>query len=130
MGNKLRGYLRDRKGEITVFDASNASSTSGTSINAAGDVLGYFSDASQNGQLRGFIRAPGGNFTVFNLPAPNVGNTFGINNAGTMMGYFSDASQGGKTRSFVRDSNGEIRIFDAIDASDNISAPSSALPGR
>jgi len=34
-------------GTITFFNAPNASSTEGLSINAGGDVTGYFLDASQ-----------------------------------------------------------------------------------
>lgn len=52
---KVRGFLRDRNGNLTVFDAPNASDTRAISINSRGDIAGYFSDGSQAGKTRGFI---------------------------------------------------------------------------
>jgi len=46
----------DRNGEFAVFDAPNALWTVTSSINARGDVTGYFLDASQ-GKQRGFVRS-------------------------------------------------------------------------
>jgi hypothetical protein len=65
--------VRDQNGNITAFDAPNASATYafGTdpeSINAGGDVMGFFLDASQV-KYRGFVRDQNGNFTVFDACA-------------------------------------------------------------
>jgi hypothetical protein len=51
--------VRDRNGNITVFDAPNASLETGPfSINGGGDVTGWFYDASQGNKIRGFVRSP------------------------------------------------------------------------
>src|SRR5207244_8537196 len=55
-------------GDITVFDAPNASFTQAFSINAGGDVTGYFSDVSQSYKGRGFVRARNSDITVFDAP--------------------------------------------------------------
>jgi hypothetical protein len=125
--NKTRGFVRDRKGSITVFDApdeSGAGEFQGTfpvSINAGGDVAGFFSDASQ-GNDRGFVRDRKGNITVFDAPdasgpTPRGTAAMSINGRGDVTGEFSDASQGGNARGFVRDGDGNITVFDAPIAS-------------
>ena len=60
-GNKGRGFVRDRNGAVTVFDAPNASTVVGqgtwtTGINDDGDIVGSFQDTSQ-GKTRGFVRS-------------------------------------------------------------------------
>jgi probable HAF family extracellular repeat protein len=60
-GNKGRGFVRDRNGTVTVFDAPNASTTVGqgtwtTGIRDDGEIVGSFQDASQ-GKTRGFVRS-------------------------------------------------------------------------
>ena len=113
-GNKPRGFVQDRNGNFTVFDAPNASITNSYSINAGGDVTGVFFDANQ-GKPRGFVRDRNGNLTVFD--APNAVRTFSlsINDGGDVAGYL-DESQG-KARGFVRDRNGNFTVFDAPNAS-------------
>ena len=113
----LRGYVRDRNGNFTVFDAPNASaSVSGTaslSINNRGDVTGYFLDASQRKQ-RGFVRDQNGNFTVFDAPNALATTSISINAGGTVLGTFTDAS--GAQHCFVRDPNGNFSVFDVPNA--------------
>ena len=48
---------------FSVFDAPNASYTYSFSVNAGGDVTGYFGDTSQ-GKDRGFVRDRNGNFLI------------------------------------------------------------------
>jgi hypothetical protein len=118
-----RGFVRDRNGNITVFDAPNASSTFPYSINNGGDVTGYFNDASQSNEYRGFVRDRNGNITVFD--APNASPTsselgtfpVSINAGGDVTGSFHDLSQSKKQRGFVRDRNGNFTVFDAPNAS-------------
>ena len=57
---RVRGFLRDRDGTITVFDAPNALDTRAVSINAEGDIAGFFEDGTQGGKTRGFIRLSSG----------------------------------------------------------------------
>ena len=54
----FRGFVRDRNGNIAVFDAPNASQTEGLSINAAGDVTGDFVETNKPEIFRSFLRAP------------------------------------------------------------------------
>src|SRR5579859_630131 len=65
-GGKTRGFVRDRDGNFTVFDAPNASSTTAYGINSRGDIAGSFSDPAQGN--RGFVRHWNGNFAVFDYP--------------------------------------------------------------
>ncbi len=53
---KVRSFLRDSLGSISVFDAPNASDTRAVGINGAGDIAGWFEDVSIGGKIRGFIR--------------------------------------------------------------------------
>jgi hypothetical protein len=107
--HRFRGFVRDRQGDLVVFDAPNSAPDSVESIpgtlpvriNDAGQIVGYFSDAIQR-TARGFVRDRQGNFTIFD--APNSGGTVAtsINNRGEIAGTFSDVTQGGKTRGFLR----------------------------
>jgi hypothetical protein len=67
---------------FTTIDAPGATSmsgygTSGVSINSAGDIAGYFTDA--NGVVHGFIRRSGGSIATIDAPgagtAPNLVRT-------------------------------------------------------
>ena len=69
---RRRGYVRDRRGATTAFDAPNSSTTIGLRINAAGTVLGQFTDTLLG--VRGFLRDRRGPITVFH--APNARRTF------------------------------------------------------
>jgi hypothetical protein len=107
--HRFRGFVRDRQGDITIFDAPNAEPNSvnsipgtlPTGINDAGQIVGDFSDAIQR-QSRGFVRDRQGNLTVFD--PPNSGGTVAtaINNQGQIAGLFSDVTQGGNDRGFLR----------------------------
>jgi len=65
-GNKGRGFMRHRDGNIIVFDAPNASNTSASSINNRGDIVGAFADLRLH--AHGYIRDHEGNITVFDAP--------------------------------------------------------------
>jgi hypothetical protein len=54
-GGKVRGFVRDRSGVMTVFDAPSASYTTSFSLNNSGSVTGFFWDANDT-QL-GFVRS-------------------------------------------------------------------------
>ena len=93
-----------------VFDPPNASSTTVTGINDAGDIVGYFQD-SQTNATRGFVRGRAGNIIVFDA-APNASETTpaAINAAGDVAGFFFDPVIG--IRSFLRDAQGVTTTFD------------------
>src|SRR5690348_16561839 len=59
---KQRGFVRDLFGNIALVDAPNAFGTSVRSINAGGDVTGYFGEHFPSKDLvRGFIQDRYGN---------------------------------------------------------------------
>jgi len=95
--------VRDAAGNFTVSDPPNAADfrTVSASINARGDITGYFNDVSQNLRQLGFVMDRNGNFAVFDAPNALWTVTSSINSRGDVTGYFLDASQG-KQRGFVR----------------------------
>jgi probable HAF family extracellular repeat protein len=73
-----------------TFDVPGVSYTVGTGINNAGQVVGFFDDATGT---HGFLKA-GGTFSTLDVPFPgsDVTRAWGINNAGQIVGTFSDAT--------------------------------------
>ena len=110
------GFVRSPGGEFTALDAPGASSTAapgfGTfpeSINSAGAIIGYFSDA--NGFPHGFLRSPGGKFTTFDAPGAAIGTLpKSINAGGAITGHYGDAN--GLYHGFVRSPDGKFTTFD------------------
>src|SRR5262249_16307936 len=77
----------------TLDDPSASNGTFATGINATGQVVGSYNDAS--GEAHGFLYA-GGRYTNFNNPDPgNGGDTLpdGINNLGQIVGTFINLPQ-------------------------------------
>ncbi len=74
---------------FTTFDVPGAYYTQGTGINNAGQIVGWFGDATGT---HGFLNA-GGTFSTLDVPFPGGDTTraWGINNAGQIVGSFSDA---------------------------------------
>ncbi len=104
---------------FTVFDAPGAGVTFPTSINASGDVTGWFKGACcinglGPGFTHGFVRDRDGSITVFD-GAPNAlfTQSISINDKGDVAGFFSD---GIEERGFVRDRDGNISVFDPPNA--------------
>jgi hypothetical protein len=97
-----------------VFDAPNASSTTVTGINDAGDVVGYFLD-SQTNTTRGFARGHDGNIIVFDAATagatPKSTQPVAVNAAGDVAGIVYDARRP-FFHSFFRDAQGDITVFD------------------
>lgn len=96
-GGNYRGFMRDRDGTFTTFDAATYPPccifTFGIAINPAGVIAGYQNDGySVN---HGFLRARDG--TITTLDAPGAGTGFyqgtiadGINPAGRITGWYLD----------------------------------------
>jgi hypothetical protein len=121
------GFVRAANGTITVIDAPNASTAgktkkgfnfSGTvaeAINAAGDIVGIYSDT--NGVYHGFARTASGTIAEFDAPGAGTGFFPGtiptsINSTGDVAGFYSDAS--GTNHGFLRAAAGTITApFDA-----------------
>jgi hypothetical protein len=118
----FHGFVRDRGGAITTFDAPGADTTPGhfngtfpISINAAGEVTGYYFDA--NSFFHGFVRDVKGNVTDFDPPGYSsacfgIGFTFptAINAAGEIVGQYVDSEC--YSHGFMRERNGAITVVD------------------
>jgi hypothetical protein len=94
-GGKIRGFVRTREGDITIFDAPDASGTFVTAINDGGEVAGYFNflDATQANRVRGFVRDIHGDVTVLDVPNAWASVATSINDRGDVAGYFRETSQ-------------------------------------
>jgi hypothetical protein len=128
------GFVRDRKGVITVFDVGDGLGPRAypLGINNRGTITGYFYD-SQSDTERGFmrdskgiitvfdgkpvaindadeivgdnfLRDSKGNVTVFTVPNSSGTHAVSVNNRGDVAGSFLDATTG-QTRGFVRIAN-------------------------
>lgn len=75
---------------FTTFDVLGAYYTQGTGINNAGQIVGWFGDATGT---HGFLYA-GGTFSTLDVPFPGGDSTraWGINNADQIVGSFGDAT--------------------------------------
>ena len=106
---RLRGYLRDRSGSLTVLDFDMA----GNTLNNRGDLAGVY---SQGGKIRGFVRTREGDITIFDAPDASATFVSAINDGGEVAGSFGDTTQANKTRGFVRDIDGDVTVFDVPNA--------------
>src|SRR3954451_6734575 len=87
----IRGFLRDRYGNFTSFDAPGGQTLiEPKNINPAGIITGnYYGGSSPHSQ--GFLRAPDGTFTTFDVPVARQGTfPISINQTGTITGYYID----------------------------------------
>ena len=119
-GTARRGFVRDKDGTTTVFDAPGAGTadfegTRAYSINPGGAITGWFIESG--GVVHAYVRAKNGTFTVFDAgpPGPYPQGTFPfgfsvINPEGAITGYYTDA--GTVNHGFVRAKNGTITLFD------------------
>ena len=130
--NVFHGFVRDRNGVFTTFEAPGESDTdflpgtSAVAINSAGDITGDFSVATD--RFHCYLRDHNGKFTTFGAPGANLG-TFAaaVNSARDIAGwYFSGVFVG---HAFVRDhAHGTFTSFDAPDAGTNTSFASGTYP--
>ena len=119
----FHGFVRAPNGTISIFDVPGAGTGAGcvqvscfvgtvpTSVDAAGDITGIYTDAG--GGRHGFVRAANGTTTSFDAPgAATRGETIpvSINAAQDITGFYADAS--GVFHGFVRAANGTITAFD------------------
>jgi len=108
LGIPTHGFLRDRHGNVTVFDPPNGLYTESHGINEGGAITGYFLQSVPG--FHGFVRDPYGNFTVFDPPGSSGTLSVAINTGGTVTGSFTDASH--SQHGFVGNPNANIAVFD------------------
>jgi len=108
------GFLRDRSGTYTFFDAPDggthsAQGTTPIAINASGEIVGYYLDAAS--LYHGFVRDPSGTLTEFDAPGTWFGSTYpAINGNGEVIGNYSDVNY--RSHAFLRDAAGNITTID------------------
>src|SRR6266536_477518 len=105
------GFLRDRNGGFTTFDAPGAGTGAGQgtcsfAISPAGEITGYYFDGTN--ATHGFLRHQNGVITTFDVPGSGTGpfqGTYGggFTPDGTIMGVYVDAANLG--HGFLLDKN-------------------------
>ena len=80
--------LRASAFTFTTIDVPGATATEAFGINAAGDIVGFFTNASG---AHGFLLSRGV-FTTIDVPGATATEAGGINAAGDIVGAFADAS--------------------------------------
>ena len=117
--NSAPGFIRDKDGVITTFDAPGAALTLAQSINPAGEVTGFYLDTNPNLFAHGFFRDASGNVISFDPPGAGTdsngcffGLTYaeGINAAGEITGYYWDPQC--LAHGFLRKRNGDFTVVD------------------
>ncbi len=81
-----------------------------TAVNATGDIVGYYVDASDG--AHGFVRAKNGTFTTFNVPGDAFTLAYSINPVGSVTGLYGDPATGLR-RGYLRSKHGTFTTFDA-----------------
>ncbi len=72
--------------KFTTFDPPGSTLTVPASINQAGEITGYYTDASNVGH--GFLRSASGAFTTFDPPGSMFTIPESINATGTIAGFY------------------------------------------
>jgi hypothetical protein len=116
------GFLRDKNGLFTTFDAPGAGTGAGQgtfsfAISPVGEITGFYFDATN--ASHGFLRDRNGTITTYDVPGAGTGpgqGTYGggFTPNGTIMGNYFDAND--VSHGFVLDRNGVFTTFDAPDA--------------
>jgi len=96
-------FAKGPASSIDTFDVPNATVTYATGINSAGQITGYYQDAT--GQQHGFLRARDGRITTFDVSGSTFTSPQAINQAGQITGN-SDG------HGFLRERDGTIITFD------------------
>jgi hypothetical protein len=99
--------------QITVFDVAGATNTWAVSVNAAGQIAGFYSDTANVNH--GFLREATGSIVTFDAPRATqveFQGTFAeaINDSGQITGYFTKS---GVPYGFLRDASGSFTTFAA-----------------
>ena len=111
---RIHGFLRDKHGNVTVFDPPRAKATVAIAIARDGTVMGSYLDSGV--VWHAYMRAPDGSFASFD--APGAGTEYeqgtmlkGVNRKGFITGSVIDSSY--VSHGYVRNPNAEFELFDA-----------------
>ncbi len=109
-----------KNGVVTVFDPPGAASSSAVDINNAGQIVGYYTDAS--GQSHAFLDE-NGTFTSFAPPDAVWSRATHINASGVIIGEYAVNGQSppGQEYAFI-DNNGTITELEAAGTSLSVAA--------
>ncbi len=106
--SKSHSFLRDRNGNVTIFDPPGFEDTWATGISPNGEIVGY----ALEGGFSGYVRDQAGTITTFTVPVAQNGTIAGsINRNGQIAGYYYDRNN--VAHGFVRDVDGNFTTFDA-----------------
>jgi probable HAF family extracellular repeat protein len=93
---------------FTTIDVPGAAATYAFGVNDAGQIVGFFREASRKGH--GFLRTATGAFTTIDVPGAATTSAMKINRAGQIAGTFADAR--GKFHGFLRAPTGTFTTID------------------
>jgi probable HAF family extracellular repeat protein len=90
------GFVRDRHGRITVFDAPGARGTEAVKINNRGQIVGSWSENTPtvndpDAKVHGYLRDRGRTITI-DAPGAALTTAFGVNDRAQVVGYSQDAA--------------------------------------
>jgi hypothetical protein len=103
IGDSESGFVRDKRGRLTVFDVPGAKGTEAIKVNDRGQIAGTWEDRAETpavepGTHHGFLWDRG-RLTRFDVPGSLATGALGINNAGQITGAYDDAA--GRHHGFV-----------------------------
>jgi hypothetical protein len=107
--NVAHGFVRTANGRITLFDVPRAFQTVVKSINARGEITGFYFPGENHNEQNGFVRDEFGNITPFGVPGAADTVPLGINGKGVIVGTTNLGVTNGDA--FIRAENGEITTF-------------------
>jgi uncharacterized membrane protein len=109
-----RGFVRHPNGTFTMFDAPKSSNTFPATINAAGQITGFYytTDYPTDQTGHAFLRETDGTFVTFNVSGSNT-TARAINSSGQIVGTYV---AGGLIHGFMRKANGKITPLDVPDS--------------
>ncbi len=87
--NSPHGWLREAKGNFVTFDVPNSLFTVAVSLDAEGDVIGYYENASM--QIVGFQRKTKGSIMTFKAPNSQTTVPVAMSSSGVVTGTYFDA---------------------------------------
>jgi uncharacterized membrane protein len=96
--------------QFTQIDVPGARLTRPFGLNASGQIVGLFQDAS--GSSHGFMRNPDDTYTTLDVPGAIFTNASGINARGDVVGRWTDAAH--VNHLYLRTSRGDYRTFDPL----------------